>query len=159
MGSVVKIRDVKGPNQNGWFSVIDGNDVEYTTKKQDLADKAKSLVGKNAEIEFSLKENGQYTNRYLDKIQPAASAPESSGGGGGGPSSHDIGRMARFSAMNTAAIICAATGDVSPKELVSVARWVLTYGFKGEEGLELEDEQPQPEPVNQPLVESDGIPF
>lgn len=156
MGSIVKIREVKGPNGNGWFSVIDGNDVEYTTKKKDLAEKAQSLVGQTAEIEFTLKENGQYTNRYLDKIQPAA-APAPSGGGG--PSREDVGRMARFSAMNTAAIICAATGDVSPKELVSVASWVLTYGFKGVEGLDLEDEPaPAPEPVQQPL-ESDGIPF
>lgn len=158
MGSIVKIREVKGPNQNGWFSVIDGNDVEYTTKKQDLADRAKSLIGQNAEIEFSLKENGKYTNRYLDKVQPAAAPPSS----GGGPSQHDIGRMARFSAMNTAAIICASTGDVSPRELVSVARWVLTYGFEGEKGLDLDD-APPPAPVQeaqtQVQVESDGIPF
>ena len=154
MGSIVKIREVKGPNGNGWFSILDGNDVEYQTKKQDLADRAKSLIGQNAEIEFTLKENGKYTNRYLDKVQPAAAPPS----GGGGPSSHDIGRMARFSAINTAAIICAATGDTSPRELVEVARWVLTYGFKGEEGLDLEPPAPAQETLPDPGP-ADDIPF
>lgn len=152
MGSIVKIREVKGPNGNGWYSVIDGNDVEYTTKKKDLADKAKSLEGKNAEIEFSLKENGQYTNRYLDKIQPAAAPPQQSAG----PDSTAVARMARFSAMQTAAIICSGQGDVTPGNLVKVARWVLTYGFQGEDGLDL---APEPEQQPLPVLESDGIPF
>lgn len=158
MGSIVKIREVKGPNGNGWFSILDGNDVEYQTKKQDLADRAKSLIGQNAEIEFTLKENGKYTNRYLDKVQPAAAPPS----GGGGPSKQDVGRMARFSAMNTAAIICAAVegSNTTPQTLVATARWVLTYGFEGEAGLDLD---PVPTPVQEAQtqieVESDSIPF
>lgn len=158
MGNIVKIREVKGPNGNGWFSVIDGNDVEYTTKKKDLADKALSLAGQNAEIEFTLKENGQYTNRYLDKVQPAAAPPS---GGGSGPSQETVGRMARFSAMNTAAIICAAVegSNTTPQALVATARWVLTYGFEGEAGLDLDVSQQVQEAQAQIEVESDSIPF
>lgn len=64
------------------FKLIDANGVEYTTFKADIGNIAAGYAGKQASITYTEKQNGQYTNRYLDSIEPvkvdpvAARAPD-----------------------------------------------------------------------------------
>jgi hypothetical protein len=53
----------------------DGN--EYTTFREDIGERAKQLQGRQVRLEYHQEQRGQYTNVYLDKIDPAepASAP------------------------------------------------------------------------------------
>jgi hypothetical protein len=47
----------------------DGN--EYTTFRESIGERAKELEGKRARIEYHEQQRGQYTNVYLDKVEPA----------------------------------------------------------------------------------------
>jgi hypothetical protein len=49
----------------------DGN--EYTTFREDIGEHAKQLQGRRVRIEYHEEQRGQYTNVYLDKIDPAES--------------------------------------------------------------------------------------
>jgi hypothetical protein len=53
----------------------DGN--EYTTFREDIGERARQLQGRQVRLEYHQEQRGQYTNVYLDKIDPAepASAP------------------------------------------------------------------------------------
>jgi hypothetical protein len=46
----------------------DGN--EYTTFRESIGNEAKRLEGKRARIEYHESQRGQYTNVYLDKVDP-----------------------------------------------------------------------------------------
>jgi hypothetical protein len=56
----------------------DGN--EYTTFRESIGNDAQRLEGKRARIEYHESQRGQYTNVYLDKVEPA---PEQAAAGGG----------------------------------------------------------------------------
>lgn len=45
-------------------------DREYTTFKRDIAEAAKELIGYEAELGFQVKQNGNFTNYYLDSVLP-----------------------------------------------------------------------------------------
>lgn len=45
-------------------------DREYTTFKRDIAAAAKELIGREAELEFQVKQKDQWTNYYLDAVLP-----------------------------------------------------------------------------------------
>lgn len=49
------------------FPAEDGN--KYETLQGDVAQKAADLVGKPAKIRYSVKQNGEYTNYYIDAIE------------------------------------------------------------------------------------------
>lgn len=55
----------------------DGN--EYTTFRESIGNEAKRLEGKRARIEYHENQRGQYTNVYLDKVEPAPDAPGGEG--------------------------------------------------------------------------------
>lgn len=76
MPTTVTIKDV---TQSGdWFKISADPIGDLSTKKRDLAVVARELKGQTASIEFTERINEKdgrtYTNRYLDKIEPAASA-------------------------------------------------------------------------------------
>jgi hypothetical protein len=50
----------------------DGN--EYTTFREDIGERAKQLQGRQVRLEYHQEQRGQYTNVYLDKIDPAEPA-------------------------------------------------------------------------------------
>lgn len=56
----------------------DGN--EYTTFREDIGERAKRVQGKRVRLGYHEERRGQYTNAYLDKIEPVQ-APVSSGAG------------------------------------------------------------------------------
>jgi hypothetical protein len=80
------IEKVFGPNDYGYVHVITPatGDQQLSTKKADLVVAVQGLVGQTAELEYTVKQNGSYTNYYLEKVtpvngaspQPAAAAAE-----------------------------------------------------------------------------------
>jgi hypothetical protein len=56
----------------------DGN--EYTTFRESIGNEAKRLESRRARIEYHETQRGQYTNVYLDKVEPAPDAPAEDGG-------------------------------------------------------------------------------
>lgn len=61
------------------YRVMVGN-REYTTFKRDLAEAAKELIGREAEIDFQVKQNGNYTNYYLDSVLPVRPSQQNGSG-------------------------------------------------------------------------------
>jgi hypothetical protein len=57
----------------------DGDGNEYTTFREDIGERARQLQGRRVRLEYHEERRGQYTNVYLDKIEPAGAAPSGSG--------------------------------------------------------------------------------
>jgi hypothetical protein len=47
---------------------------EYTTFREAIGDRARELVGSRVRIEYHESQRGQYTNVYLDRVEPVADA-------------------------------------------------------------------------------------
>ena len=60
----------------------DGN--EYTTFREGIGQAARAFEGRRVRIECHEEQRGQYTNVYLDKVEPAP--PEDEGGADTDPS-------------------------------------------------------------------------
>src|SRR3954447_23279181 len=83
MEAVVTLRDVREFETSGGntrYVVRDTDGNEYTTFREGIGAQAKALEGKRVRIEYHENQRGQYTNVYLDKVEPA---PEEAGEGGG----------------------------------------------------------------------------
>jgi hypothetical protein len=59
------------------FVVKDDDGNEYTTFRESIGQRAQELDGKRVRIEYHEQQRGQYTNVYLDKVEPA---PDAEGG-------------------------------------------------------------------------------
>src|SRR5215208_2195332 len=59
------------------YAVKDADGNEYTTFRESIGQRAQQLAGKRARIEYHEQQRGQYTNVYLDKVEPAP--PEAGG--------------------------------------------------------------------------------
>jgi hypothetical protein len=59
------------------FVVRDGDGKEYTTFRESIGERAQQFEGQRARIEYHEQQRGQFTNVYLDKVEPAP--PEASG--------------------------------------------------------------------------------
>ena len=84
MDTVTKIEDVmtfETRTGNTRYVVKDSSGNEYTTFRESIGQEALRLKGSHVRIEYHETQRGQYTNVYLDKVEPA---PEPAGGGGGG---------------------------------------------------------------------------
>jgi hypothetical protein len=69
----VKIDDVRTFETSGGntrFVVRDADGKEYTTFREAIGEAAKRAEGRRARIEFHENQRGQYTNVYLDKVEP-----------------------------------------------------------------------------------------
>ena len=78
MDGVVRIAEVdpvKTRSGTIRFVVKDTDGNEYTTFRESIGERAQRLVGERARIEYHEQQRGQYTNVYLDKVQPAPTAP------------------------------------------------------------------------------------
>src|SRR3954464_6517555 len=85
MNKVVTIRDVRtfetrGGNQR--YVVRDEEGEEYTTFREGIGQAARAFEGRRVRIEFHEEQRGQYTNVYLDKVEPAPDEDEGSGDSG-----------------------------------------------------------------------------
>jgi hypothetical protein len=78
MDAVVKIAEVEAVKTKSGtirFVVRDGDGNEYTTFRESIGERAQQLEGKRVRIEYHEQQRGQYTNVYLDKVEPAPDAP------------------------------------------------------------------------------------
>ena len=69
----VGVREVKALRTRGGstrFVLVDEEGREYTTFREEIAAKLPSLEGKRARIEYHEQQRGQYTNVYLDHVEP-----------------------------------------------------------------------------------------
>jgi hypothetical protein len=80
---VVMIQDVRTFDTSGGnvrYVVRDGDGKEYTTFREGIGEAAKRAEGRRARIEYHENQRGQYTNVYLDKVEPVADEDPPSGG-------------------------------------------------------------------------------
>ena len=66
-----EVRDVETRGGNVRYVVRDREGNEYTTFREQIGKRARELEGQTARIEFHEQQRGQYTNVYLDKVEPA----------------------------------------------------------------------------------------
>jgi hypothetical protein len=81
MEALTTIKDVRTFETRGGnvrYVVRDTDGKEYTTFREAIGNKASGLEGERVRIEFHQQQRGEYTNVYLDKIEPAAA--EAGGG-------------------------------------------------------------------------------
>jgi hypothetical protein len=69
----VKTFDTSGGNVR--FVVRDSHGKEYTTFRERIGEAAKRVEGGRARIEWHENQRGQYTNVYLDKVEPLPAEP------------------------------------------------------------------------------------
>jgi hypothetical protein len=79
MEAVTTIADVRtfetrGGNQR--YVVRDADDNEYTTFRETIGEQARELEGRRVRLEYHQEKRGQYTNVYLDKVEPLAEEPD-----------------------------------------------------------------------------------
>jgi hypothetical protein len=82
MESVTTITDVRTSETrsgNVRYAVRDADGNEYTTFREAIGDKARALEGQRVRIEYHEEQRGQFTNVYLDKVEPAPAAAAGEG--------------------------------------------------------------------------------
>jgi len=70
---VVDVAEVKGfqtKSGNVRYVLRDTDGDEYTTFREEIARSAVAAEGKRARIEFHEQQRGEFTNVYLDKVEP-----------------------------------------------------------------------------------------
>ena len=78
MEQVVTIADVEPVKTRSGtirYAVRDADGNEYTTFRESIGERAQQLQGQRVRIEYHEKQRGEYTNVYLDKVEPAPTAP------------------------------------------------------------------------------------
>jgi hypothetical protein len=65
----VRTFETRGGNQRYVIRDADGN--EYTTFRETIGEQARELEGRRVRLEYHEEKRGQYTNVYLDKVEPA----------------------------------------------------------------------------------------
>jgi hypothetical protein len=114
----VKVKDVE-KNASGWYEItLEDDDRTVSTKNQKLADAAFAGRGTPVEVEINERQNGSFTNRYLNKIGDLTDERSSNGGGkagsrprtgGGGKSPEDQKRIMKQWALGRAVELLAAS--------------------------------------------------
>jgi len=61
------------------YVVKDADGNEYTTFRESIGEAAQRLEGQRVRIEYHEQQRGQYTNVYLDKVEPAPAEPGAAG--------------------------------------------------------------------------------
>jgi hypothetical protein len=74
MDAVVRIAGVEAVKTKSGtirFVVRDDQGNEYTTFRESIGERAQEYDGQRVRIEYHEQQRGQYTNIYLDKVEPA----------------------------------------------------------------------------------------
>jgi len=69
--TIDEVRTFETRGGNVRYVVRDSDGNEYTTFRESIGNEAKRFEGQRARIEYHENQRGQYTNVYLDKVQPA----------------------------------------------------------------------------------------
>jgi hypothetical protein len=142
--AVVTLQDVRTFDTRGGnvrFVIRDSDGTEYTTFRESIGEAAQRLEGQRVRIEFHENQRGQYTNVYLDKVEPA---PEEQGREGGDASDAD--EAAWRTAVDAAAWLVGESEpheEVPPEELYEklkpfkerVAEDIRESGEEGDEDV------------------------
>ena len=75
VSTVESVRQVETRGGNIRYVVLDADGNEYTTFREAIGDKASQLEGQRTRIEYHTEKRGQYTNVYLDGIEPVPGRP------------------------------------------------------------------------------------
>ena len=70
--TIAEVEPVKTRSGTIRFVVRDADGNEYTTFRESIGERAQELEGKRVRIEYHEQQRGQYTNVYLDKVEPLA---------------------------------------------------------------------------------------
>ena len=73
--TIAEVDPVKTRSGTIRFVVKDTDGNEYTTFRESIGERAQQHVGKRVRIEYHEQQRGQYTNVYLDKVEPAPEEP------------------------------------------------------------------------------------
>jgi hypothetical protein len=109
-----RVEAVETKSGNVRFVVRDEDGNEYTTFREQIGDLAKRLRGRRARIEFHETQRGNYTNVYLDKVEPLDEPAD------GGHGDTDPQEAAWRTAVDAAPWLVGdadTSGEVSPDEL------------------------------------------
>ena len=68
--TIAEVEPVKTRSGTIRFVVRDSDGNEYTTFRESIGERAQHLEGKRVRIEYHEQQRGQYTNVYLDKVEP-----------------------------------------------------------------------------------------
>jgi hypothetical protein len=71
---IEEVREFETRTGNVRYVMRDADGNEYTTFRESIGAEAKRLEGRPARIEYHESQRGQYTNVYLDKVEPAPEA-------------------------------------------------------------------------------------
>jgi hypothetical protein len=69
--TIDEVRPVETRTGTIRYSVRDADGNEYTTFRESIGERAQQLQGQRVRIEYHEQQRGQYTNVYLDKVEPA----------------------------------------------------------------------------------------
>ena len=111
MDAVVRIAEVdpvKTRSGTIRYAVKDDDGNEYTTFRESIGQRAQELEGKRVRIEYHEQQRGEYTNVYLDKVEPAPAEA-------GGDSDSDPEEAAWRTAVDAAPWL---VGESDPQEAV-----------------------------------------
>jgi hypothetical protein len=81
-----KVMTFETKTGNTRYVVKDAEGNEYTTFRESIGQEAQRLEGSRVTLEFHETQRGEYTNVYLDKVEPA---PEAAGAAAGGAADPD----------------------------------------------------------------------
>jgi hypothetical protein len=77
--TIEEVRTFETRSGNVRYVVRDGDGNEYTTFRESIGNEAKRLEGSRVRIEYHENKRGQYTNVYLDRVEPAPETAEAGG--------------------------------------------------------------------------------
>lgn len=69
--TIDEVRTFETRSGNARYVIRDGDGNEYTTFREGIGNEAKRLQGRRVHIEYHENQRGEYTNVYLDKVEPA----------------------------------------------------------------------------------------
>jgi hypothetical protein len=79
------VRSFETRRGNSRYVARDSDGNEYTTFREAIGERAKELKGQRVRITYHEEERGQYTNVYLDQLEPVPEPAVGSDPGGSGP--------------------------------------------------------------------------
>jgi hypothetical protein len=69
-----EVRELQTRGGNARYVARDSSGNEYTTFREAIGERAKALTGRTVRVTYHEQQRGQYTNVYLDKLEPVEEA-------------------------------------------------------------------------------------
>lgn len=83
----VEVKDVDGPNANGWYEITFDDGTKASTRSEEVAKAAFQSRDAMAEARITESTSGRFTNRYLNEINGVSDGgPKKRSGGSSGAS-------------------------------------------------------------------------